>query len=193
MTVSSKSNQSTKLRRSNINQEQASLSNPTTHLSNRTFLKVPYEPRSATPELVNHGSSSSRHTSPSLASTGDALSTVTSHFDSRSQRSSLPPPATQVQSKVSSLPTAELLHGVMTSSRPKASDYVEVVNAILVRTMFDYEGLVSTHNAFPSPTLRRQWTLCCWKRASKDADEFYDLSDRMCNLVSSFYVRPVAH
>lgn len=78
------------------------------------------------------------------------------------------------------------------SSRPKASNYVDVVNAILVRTMFDYEGLVSTHDAFPSPALRRVWALRCWKKASKDADEFYDLFDRMGNLVSSFYVHRVA-
>ena len=74
----------------------------------------------------------------------------------------------------------------MTSNRPKASDYVDIVNATLVRTMFDYEGLVSTHDAFPSPALRRNWALLCWKKASNDADEFYDLSDRMCNLVSCF-------
>lgn len=103
----------------------------------------------------------------------------------------MPPPATQVQNKVF-LPTAEILEGITASSRPKASNYVDVVNAILVRTMFDYEGLVSTHDAFPSPALRRVWALRCWKKASKDADEFYDLSDRMGNLVSSFYVHRVA-
>ena len=173
-------------------------SNLTMHLSNRTFLKVPYEPMSATPEQEpeNHGSlaqsSPSCHTSPS--STGyaaDALAS-SSPFDSQSQHSSFPPPATQVQNKAA-LPTAELLEGILTSSHPKASDYVNIVNATLVWTMFDYEGLVSTHDAFPSPALCRHWALRCWKRVSKDVDEFYELSDRMCNLVSSFSVHPVAH
>jgi hypothetical protein len=50
---------------------------------------------------------------------------------------------------------------------PKAADY-EVVAALLVREMFDYEGLVSTHNAFPDVVLRRQWTLWCWKQALKE-------------------------
>lgn len=163
------------------------------HLSNRTFLKVPYEAKSATPEPDNHGSLAkrppSRHISPSSTGyAGDAF--MPSPRGGRSERSSLPPPVQALAP--APLPTAELLEGIMTSSRPKASDYVDVVNAILVRTMFDYEGLVSTHDAFPSPALRRQWALRCWKMASKDADELYDLSDRMCNLVSPFFVHPVA-
>jgi hypothetical protein len=189
VTVSSKSNQSTKLRRSNIKQEQADVANPAMRLSNRTFLKLPHEPMSA-PEPANHGNlrqnSPSRHTSRSSA--GDAL--ASSLFDGQSECSSLPPPG-QPQNKAP-LPTAELLEGILTSSRPKASDYIDVVNAILVRTMFDYEGLVSTHDVFPSPAQRRIWALRCWKKASQDADEFYDLSDRMCSLVSSFYVHPIA-
>jgi hypothetical protein len=194
--VPSKPNQSTKLRRSNINEEQAGLENPTMHLSNRTFLKVPHKPISVTTEPENHGSlarsSPSRHTSPSSTGyAGDALPS-SSLFDGRSERSSLPPPPAQVVQNKAFLPTAELLEGIMPSSRPKASDYVDVVNATLVRTMFDYEGLVSTHDAFPSPALRRQWALRCWKKASKDADEFYDLSDRMASLVSCFSVHLVA-
>jgi hypothetical protein len=93
---------------------------------------------------------------------------------------------------MASLPTAELLDGINPNSCPKASNYVDVVNAILVRSMFDYEGLVSTHDTFPSFVLRRHWAMRCWKKASNDADEFYDLSDRMCNLVSPFSFLPVA-
>ena len=166
-------------------------------LSNRTFLKVPHTPMSASPEPVDHEgivqSTPSRHTSPSSPGcTGDAAASPPSHFDSRSQRDSLPPPSTQPSLPLpsthvrgmGSFPAAELLHGIMSSSRAKASDYTDVVNAILVRTMFDYEGLVSTHDAFPGPDLRRQWALRCWKMACKDANEFYNVSDRMCKLVS---------
>jgi hypothetical protein len=141
---------------------------------------------SASPEPVDHETPAqspleSRPTSPS--SIGYAGDTVTSsHFDSQSQRS-LPPPSTQVR-RQGSFPAAELLDGVVISDRPKASDSIDVVNAILVRAMFDFESLVSTHDAFPSPALRREWALRCWKMASRDADEFYDLSDRMCSLVS---------
>jgi hypothetical protein len=66
---------------------------------------------------------------------------------------------------------------------PKASDYEEVVIALLVQTMFDYEGLVSTHNAFPDVSLRRRWALRCWKQALKDADEWIEISERMMTLV----------
>ena len=153
-------------------------------------------PMSTSPEPVDHEtpaqSPPSRHTSPSsIGYAGDAV-VSSPYFDNRSQDSllpppstqrSLPPPSTQVRRK-ESFPTAELLHGVMSSSRAKACDYIDVVNAILVRTMFEFEGLVSTHDAFPSPALRREWALHCWKMASRDADEFYNLSDRMCGLVS---------
>ena len=107
------------------------------HLSNCMFLKVPHELMSATPEWepANHGSLAqsfpTHHTLPSSTGyAGDALASSSS-FDGQSQRSSLPPPATQVQNKAA-LPTAELLEGILTSSHLKALDYVDIVNAILV-------------------------------------------------------------
>ncbi|KAF8800509.1 hypothetical protein BYT27DRAFT_7227440 [Phlegmacium glaucopus] len=157
--ITSKPNQSTKLR----------LTNPMMHLSNRTFLKVPHELTSATPEPTNCESSLSRHTSPSSTGyAGDGLPSGSSLYNSESQHASLPAPATQSSKR--SLPVAELLEGVVTSRRPKALDYVDIVNTLLVRTMFDYEGL-----------------------ASKDADEFYELSDRMCNLVKKRGSRICGH
>jgi hypothetical protein len=78
---------------------------------------------------------------------------------------------------------AKFQKGVVIGKRPKASDYEEVVGALLVRAMFDYEGLVSTHDAFPDLSLRRQWTLQCWKQVLKDADEWIEISERMMTLV----------
>ena len=144
MAVSSKS--ATKLHRSNVTEERSTMLIPISQLlSNRTFLKVPHTPMSASPKPVNHEgivqSTLSRHTSSSSPGcAGDAAASPPSHFDSRSQRDSLPPPSTQpslplpsthVQG-MGSFPATELLHGVMSSSHAKASDYVDVVNAILV-------------------------------------------------------------
>jgi len=138
--ISSKS--TTKLRCSNITQERSALLIPISQLSNRTFLKIPHKPISASPMPVDHESlaqgSPSRHTSPGYA--GDAVASSPYHFDSRSQRSSLPPPSTQrsfpppstQEQRKGSFPAAELLHDTKSSSCAKASDYTDVVCAILV-------------------------------------------------------------
>ena len=90
---------------------------------------------------------------------------------------------TQMKTKKTPKSIAKFQEGTVIGKRPKASDYEEVVGALLVRAMFDYEGLVSTHDAFPDLALRRQWTLRCWKQALKDADELIEISDRMMTLV----------
>lgn len=90
---------------------------------------------------------------------------------------------TQTKTKKATKSIAKYQEGAVIGKRPKTSDYEEVVGALLVRTMFDYEGLVSTHDAFPDIALRRQWTLRCWKQALKDADERIEISDRMMSLV----------
>jgi len=78
---------------------------------------------------------------------------------------------------------AKYQEGAVIGKCPKASDYEEVVGALLIRTMFDYKGLVSTHDTFPDVALHRQWTLQCLKQALKDADERIEISDRMMSLV----------
>jgi hypothetical protein len=88
---------------------------------------------------------------------------------------------TQIKSAAKAV--AKSQDGAVIGKRPKAADYEEVVGALLVRAMFNYEGLVSTHNAFPDVSLRRQWILRCWKQALKDADEWIEISERMITLV----------
>ena len=80
---------------------------------------------------------------------------------------------------------AKFQQGVIIGKHPKAADYEEVVATllVLVRAMFDYKGLVSTHDAFPDISLHRQWTLWCWKQALKDTDEQIEISERMMTLV----------
>ena len=67
--------------------------------------------------------------------------------------------------------------------RPKASDYEDVVEALILRAAFEYESLISTINAFPGTTLRHKWANQAWKNAGLDADENYKLTDRISSLV----------
>jgi hypothetical protein len=92
----------------------------------------------------------------------------------------------QTQTKKAAKSVAKFQPGAVIGKRPKAADYEEVVAALLVRAMFDYEGLVSTHDAFPDLSLRRKWTLQCWKQALKDADEWIEISERMMILVRKY-------
>jgi hypothetical protein len=54
----------------------------------------------------------------------------------------------RTQTKKAAKSIAKFQEGAVIGKRLKAADYEEVVAALLVRTMFDYEGLVSTHDAF---------------------------------------------
>ena len=67
--------------------------------------------------------------------------------------------------------------------RPKASDYEDVVEALILRAAFEYESLISTINAFPGTTLRHKWANQAWKNAGLDVDENYKLTDRISSLV----------
>ena len=168
MAISSKS--TTKMCHSNITQKRSTLLLPISQLlSNCTFLKVPHTPMSASPEPVNHEtpaqSPPSHPTSwSSIVYAGDVV-VSSPYFDNWSQDSllqlpstqcSLPPASTQVWRK-EYFPTAELFHSVMSSSIAKVCDFIDIVNAILVWTMFEFKGLVSTHDAFPSPALCHEW------------------------------------
>ncbi len=176
------------LRRTNLTAEQTALANPS-KLSNRAFLAL--DRRSSSPELrIQHAEHddhlnltrtfSSPHMSPSsIGDHHDRPTSPSSGVISPSRTTSV----ARTQTKKVAKSVAKFQQGVVIGKRPKAADYEEVVAALLVRAMFDYEGLVSTHDAFPDLSLRRQWTLRCWKQALKDADEQIEISERMMTLV----------
>jgi hypothetical protein len=69
--------------------------------------------------------------------------------------------------------------------KPKASDYENVVQALILRAAFEYEALVSTKNAFPDTTLRHKWALKVWKNTMKDTDEHFEMTDAISSVVRS--------
>ncbi len=68
--------------------------------------------------------------------------------------------------------------------KPKASDYKDVVQALIFRAASEYECLVATECAFPDTAMRNKWAKKAWKNACIAADENYELSDRINLLVS---------
>ncbi|KAF8197616.1 hypothetical protein BJ912DRAFT_822601, partial [Pholiota molesta] len=67
--------------------------------------------------------------------------------------------------------------------KPKASDYENVVQALILRAAFEYEALVSTKNAFPDTTLRHKWALKVWKNTMKDTDEHFEMTDAISSVI----------
>ena len=67
--------------------------------------------------------------------------------------------------------------------KPKASDYVDVVNALILRAASEYESLISTRDAFPDTAKKNKWARLAWKNAGLAAKEMYPLLDSISLLV----------
>ena len=67
--------------------------------------------------------------------------------------------------------------------RPKASDYEDVVEALILWAAFEYESLISTVNAFPGTTLWHKWANQAWKNVGLDVDKNCKLTDHISSLV----------
>jgi len=69
----------------------------------------------------------------------------------------------------------------------KASDYEDVVRALILRAASEYESLVSTTDALPDTAKRFKWAQQAWKNACAVAEESYKLTDGISSIVS-FYL-----
>ena len=67
--------------------------------------------------------------------------------------------------------------------KPKASNYVDVVNALILRAASEYESLISTKDAFPDTAKKNKWARLAWKNAGLAAKEMYPLLDSISLLV----------
>jgi hypothetical protein len=72
---------------------------------------------------------------------------------------------------------------VVNPKKPKAADYEDVVQALILRAAFEYEALVSTKNAFPDTALRHKWATKAWKNTIKDTEENFEMMDAISSLV----------
>ena len=70
----------------------------------------------------------------------------------------------------------QFAEGYHAGKKPKAGDYEPVVCALLIRTMHEYEAMVSTKDGFPDPLVRGEWARTCWQRACRLVNEQYQLT-----------------
>jgi hypothetical protein len=68
--------------------------------------------------------------------------------------------------------------------KPKASDYEDVVHALILRAASQYEASVSTQDSFPDTTQRLKWARKSWSDANNDADLEYEITDEISSLVN---------
>jgi hypothetical protein len=68
--------------------------------------------------------------------------------------------------------------------KPKASDYDDIVQTLILRAASQYEALVSTQDSFPDTTLRLKWARKSWSDANSDAGHEYEITDEISSLVN---------
>lgn len=68
--------------------------------------------------------------------------------------------------------------------RAKASDYDDISQAIILRTMREYESRIVGVYAFPDTPQATKWVSRCWKSSNQIAGEKFDITDRILKLVS---------
>ncbi|KAF8800595.1 hypothetical protein BYT27DRAFT_7262751 [Phlegmacium glaucopus] len=156
-------------------------------ISHRTFLTIPDGPRSS---LVSMPSSPSPSPSPHIhecsTTTGNDSTTTnqqsnSSHSKQPPSTSILAPSAKKKKSHMAILPqTAPFQDSYIDGSgRPKSSDSSDVVEALLLCSMHEYEALISATDAFPSGTFQTDWVWLCWKNTTNATNEHFEISDRM--------------
>ena len=105
------------------------------------------------------------------------------HHDAEIRSSSPVIPLQKKVKKGSTIPAyregAEINH-----KKPKASDYEDVVQALILRAASQYEAAVSTQDSFPDMTQRVKWARKSWSDANKDADHEYEITDEISSMVN---------
>lgn len=67
----------------------------------------------------------------------------------------------------------------------KASDFSDVVRALILRACGEFEAMLCTKNAIAGLSERIEWAKEAWKKANKVAKENYVLTDEIRKLVRS--------
>ena len=73
--------------------------------------------------------------------------------------------------------------GYVSGGKPKAADYEDVVQALLLHAMHEYESRIVGVSPYPDSTIQSKWTKICWKEACCVAAENYSMTERMSKMV----------
>jgi len=79
--------------------------------------------------------------------------------------------------------TSEFRPEYVAGGRPKISDYVVIIEALLLCTMREYESFISATDAFPNGLTQGDWARACWRNTAKKTKKNFELTGRMEGLV----------
>lgn len=85
--------------------------------------------------------------------------------------------------KRTKLPPAPFRQGCTPGPKPKASDYEDGVEKMLLNAMHEYACLILATDAFPSEAKQTQWAKATWRAACEEVGVHYECSLRMIRLV----------
>lgn len=88
---------------------------------------------------------------------------------------------TQSRPKEKKIP--QFAMGYVGGGKPKAADYEDVIQALLLRAMHEYESNIVGVNPYPDSANQSKWTKICWKEACRVAAEDYSMTERMSKMV----------
>jgi hypothetical protein len=98
----------------------------------------------------------------------------------------LPPPH-----KRTKLLPAPFRQGYTPGPKPKASDYEDGVERMLLNAMHEYACLILSTDAFPNEAKQTQWAEVTWQTACEEVGVHYECSVRMIRLVRIYYCHSI--
>jgi len=81
--------------------------------------------------------------------------------------------------------TPQFAVGYVNRGKPKAADYEDVVQALLLRAIHEYESRIVGVSPYPDSANQSKWAKICWKEACCVASENYGMTERMSKMIKS--------
>ncbi|KAJ7939304.1 hypothetical protein B0H13DRAFT_2300559 [Mycena leptocephala] len=140
-------------------------------------------PRSSSP--ASHSSSPPHNSSPSPSS-GELAPTTGTASQKRPHPadSTLPPPAKRSKPEAEEMKFREDFV-LSAAGKPKASDYVPVGQAVIIRACADYSARILVRNAFPPLTLQAKWAAETFFGSCRVSKEHFILTARITTIITA--------
>ncbi|KAF8219802.1 hypothetical protein L208DRAFT_1337754 [Tricholoma matsutake] len=76
--------------------------------------------------------------------------------------------------------------GYVNGGKPKAADYEDVVQALLLHAMHEYESHIVGVSHYPDSANQSKWAKICWREACRVAVEDYGMTEWMSKMIKSW-------
>jgi hypothetical protein len=73
--------------------------------------------------------------------------------------------------------------GYVSGGKPKAADYKDDMQALLLRAMHEYESRIVSVSPYPDLANQSKWAKICWKEACHVTVKDYGMTEQMSKMV----------